>query len=98
VIAAVSDAGAVSVRGDHEHPAYYGRLCSKGSALAETVGLEDRLLYPEIGGARASWDAALDLVAAKFSDAVRTHGPDSVAFYVSGQFLTVVFYVANKLF
>jgi assimilatory nitrate reductase catalytic subunit len=97
VIADVSDAGAVSVRGDHEHPANYGRLCSKGSALAETVGLEDRLLYPEIDGARASWDAALDLVAAKFSDAVRTHGPDSVAFYVSGQFLTEDYYVANKL-
>ena len=45
----------------------------------------------------ADWDAALDLVATKFSDAIRDHGPDSVAFYVSGQLLTEDYYVANKL-
>ncbi|MBZ9859324.1 nitrate reductase, partial [Mesorhizobium sp. CA12] len=60
-------------------------------------GLEGRLLQPEIGGRPASWDEALDLVAAKFSQAVAEHGPDSVAFYVSGQLLTEDYYVANKL-
>ena len=83
--------------GDKDHPANFGRLCSKGAALGETLGLEGRLLAPKIDGKRADWDKALDLVASKFSDAVRDHGPDSVAFYVSGQLLTEDYYVANKL-
>jgi assimilatory nitrate reductase catalytic subunit len=89
--------GRVTVEGDPEHPANYGRLCSKGAALAETLALDDRLLYPEIDGARASWNDALDKISTTFLDAIRTHGPDSVAFYVSGQFLTEDYYVANKL-
>ncbi|HEX2841594.1 MAG TPA: nitrate reductase [Hyphomicrobium sp.] len=97
VIAEVGTSGDVNVRGDPDHPANFGRLCSKGSALAETIGLEDRLLYPEIFGARSDWNTALDLVAAKFNDAIREHGPDSVAFYVSGQLLTEDYYVVNKL-
>jgi len=97
VIAEVSATGTVSVRGDPEHPANFGRLCSKGAALAETIGLEDRLLHPEVHGKRADWNRALDLVAAKFTGAIRDYGPDSVAFYVSGQLLTEDYYVANKL-
>jgi assimilatory nitrate reductase catalytic subunit len=85
------------VRGDPAHPANAGRLCSKGSALGETLGLERRLLFPEINGERASWDDALDLAAAKFSAAIAEQGPQSVAMYVSGQFLTEDYYVANKL-
>jgi assimilatory nitrate reductase catalytic subunit len=86
-----------AVRGDAEHPANFGRLCSKGSALGETLGLEDRLLKPRIAGRDAGWDEALDLVARRLSAAIAQHGPDSVAFYVSGQFLTEDYYVANKL-
>ncbi|MDR6100301.1 assimilatory nitrate reductase catalytic subunit [Agrobacterium larrymoorei] len=97
VIAKIDDAGGVSVKGDPEHPANYGRLCSKGSALGETLDLEDRLLYPQIDGARVDWDEALDLIASKFSEAIAMHGPDSVAFYVSGQLLTEDYYLANKL-
>ena len=89
--------GDVTVRGDPEHPANFGKLCSKGSALAETLSLDDRLLFPEIGGERATWDTALDLVASKFSETIAQHGPDSIAFYVSGQLLTEDYYVANKL-
>lgn len=89
--------GGATVRGDPEHPANFGRLCSKGSALAETIGLEGRLLHPLMGGQRVSWDAALDRVARKFTKAIRDHGPDSVAFYLSGQLLTEDYYVANKL-
>ncbi|OCP03015.1 MULTISPECIES: nitrate reductase [unclassified Ensifer] len=97
VIASVADDGAVSVKGDPDHPANYGRLCSKGSALAETLDLDDRILYPEIDGRRASWDEALDLVAEKFARTIAEDGPDAVAFYVSGQLLTEDYYVANKL-
>ena len=85
------------VRGDAEHPANFGRLCSKGSALGETLGLEDRLLRPRIAGRDAGWDEAIDLVARRLSATIAQHGPDSVAFYVSGQFLTEDYYVANKL-
>lgn len=97
VIATVNDNGVVSVRGDQDHPANFGRLCSKGSALAETIDLDGRLLHPEISGRRAAWDEALDLVASRFSQAIAEHGPDSVAFYVSGQLLTEDYYLANKL-
>lgn len=97
VLASVKEDGVVDVRGDPDHPANFGRLCSKGAALGETLGLEERLLYPEIRGQRCDWNTALDTVAQGFSRAIRQHGPDSVAFYVSGQLLTEDYYVANKL-
>ncbi len=97
VIAARSEAGEFSVRGDADHPANFGKLCSKGSALAETLSLDDRLLFPEINGKRAPWDIAVDRVASCFKQTIADHGPDSVAFYVSGQLLTEDYYVANKL-
>ncbi len=85
------------VIGDPDHPANFGRLCSKGAALAETLQDGGRLLHPVVDGARTSWDAALDRVAAQFGRTIDEHGPDSVAFYVSGQCLTEDYYVANKL-
>ena len=97
VVADKDSAGAVTVRGDPLHPANFGRLCAKGSALAETIGLEGRLLEPVVDGRVATWDAALGHVADGFSKAIREHGPDSVAFYVSGQLLTEDYYVVNKL-
>lgn len=85
------------ISGSVEHPANLGRLCSKGAALGETLDLEDRLLYPEVGGERVSWDHALDTVAGGLREVIDRHGPDAVAFYVSGQILTEDYYVANKL-
>ena len=85
------------VSGDQQHPANFGRLCSKGAALGETLGNEGRLLYPIVDGQRASWDDALDRVASGFKKIIAQHGPDAVAFYVSGQLLTEDYYVANKL-
>jgi assimilatory nitrate reductase catalytic subunit len=86
-----------AVAGDPDHPANYGRLCSKGAALGDTLATDGRLLYPQIGGRNAGWDEALDRVAATFTRTIADHGPDAVAFYVSGQFLTEDYYVANKL-
>jgi assimilatory nitrate reductase catalytic subunit len=97
VIARVDASGALSVRGDPEHPANFGRLCSKGAALADTLDVSTRLLHPEVNGRRASWDVALGLVAGKLREVIARHGPDAVAFYVSGQLLTEDYYVANKL-
>ncbi|MGF7156499.1 molybdopterin-dependent oxidoreductase [Novosphingobium gossypii] len=87
----------VTIRGDEAHPANAGRLCSKGTHLGETVGLAGRLLHPMIGDRQVRWDKALDLVAKRFRDTIARYGPDSVAFYVSGQLLTEDYYVANKL-
>ncbi len=85
------------IGGDPLHPANRGRLCSKGSALGETLGLEERLLHPQINGTRVSWEQALYHVAHGFRHIIERHGPDSVALYVSGQLLTEDYYVANKL-
>ncbi len=95
--ATVTGDRSVQIEGDPDHPANRGKLCSKGTHLGETVGLEGRLLTPLIGKRRATWDKALDLVAKRFRDTIAQHGPDSVAFYVSGQLLTEDYYVANKL-
>lgn len=97
VLADRDSAGTVTVRGDPHHPANFGRLCGKGSALAETIGLEGRLLSPMVNGQEASWDTALDHVAEGFGRIIREHGADAVAFYVSGQILTEDYYVINKL-
>jgi assimilatory nitrate reductase catalytic subunit len=97
LVAAVQADGGVQLRGDEMHPANFGRLCSKGAALAETIDLEGRLLYPEAAGARCAWDTALTAVAQGFARVIAKHGPDAVAFYVSGQLLTEDYYVANKL-
>ncbi len=97
ILAMPKSDGSVDIKGDPEHPANFGRLCSKGAALGETMGLEGRLLKPEIDGAEVDWNTALDHVADGFSQAIKEHGPDSVAFYVSGQILTEDYYLANKL-
>ncbi|WP_179589767.1 molybdopterin-dependent oxidoreductase [Pigmentiphaga litoralis] len=101
VQASVASDGKVTVAGDPAHPSNFGRLCVKGSALGETVGLEGRLLHPlqrtEDGLQRVSWDTALDTAASGLRRIIDTHGPDAVALYVSGQLLTEDYYVANKL-
>ena len=91
------DDGSYTVKGDPEHPANFGRLCSKGSALGETLSDDERLLHPVMDGKPTNWDAALDRVSSEFKYAIDTYGPDSVAFYVSGQLMTEAYYVANKL-
>jgi assimilatory nitrate reductase catalytic subunit len=96
VLATAAGTG-ISIAGDPLHPANAGRLCSKGSALGETAGLGGRLLAPQVRGRETDWDTALDTVADGFRRVIEQHGPDAVAFYVSGQLLTEDYYVANKL-
>lgn len=97
LVAKVDKHGRVSINGDPEHPANRGHLCSKGAALSETLGLDGRALHPISAGKRTTWDAALSEVAHGFQTTIDKFGPDSVAFYVSGQLLTEAYYVANKL-
>jgi assimilatory nitrate reductase catalytic subunit len=100
VQAQVGQDGALAIAGDAAHPASQGRLCVKGSALGETVGLQGRLLAPMLRDAdglkEAGWDEALGKVADGFARIIAEHGPDAVALYVSGQLLTEDYYVANK--
>jgi len=102
VLATPDGAGGAKIAGDPNHPANFGRLCSKGSALDETLALEGRLLHPMMRDAegrfhRASWDEALDRVAREFARIIARDGPNAVAIYLSGQLLTEDYYVANKL-
>ena len=103
VIATTDGERITAVRGDPEHPANFGKLCSKGSTLHLTTGLAGRALYPlqrrERGTPlrRANWSNTLNGLAARFAATIEQHGPDSVAFYVSGQLLTEDYYVFNKL-
>ncbi|WP_291858700.1 nitrate reductase [Bradyrhizobium sp.] len=102
IVATPDGSGGAAISGDPGHPANFGRLCSKGSALGETLGIEDRLLYPMIRCSkgimeRVAWNDALDHVAHRFAHIVKRDGPDAVAFYLSGQLLTEDYYVANKL-
>ena len=95
------------VRGDPDHPANFGRLCTKGQSLhltaAAPVTLQARLLNPLQRRQRRGtpqpigWDAALDLAVDRFARIVHADGPDAVGFYVSGQLLTEDYYVFNKL-
>ena len=96
VLASVSKNEILSVRGDPSHPANFGRLCTKGLSLHK-ADASFRALYPEVDGRRAQWDEALDHVAQRFRRIIETHGPDAVAFYISGQLLTEDYYVFNKL-
>ncbi len=97
ILATPDGRGGASIAGDPDHPANFGRLCSKGSALGETLGLDGRLLTPRVDGREVTWDAALDRIAGAFRNAIDTYGPESVAIYGSGQLLTEDYYVANKL-
>jgi assimilatory nitrate reductase catalytic subunit len=85
------------VEGDPTHPANYGRLCTKGAALHLSTEPSARLLHPEVNGEPASWDEALAYTAGRFREIIAAHGPDAVAFYISGQLLTEDYYVFNKL-
>ena len=97
----------IQVRGDPEHPANYGRLCSKGTTLHQTMTPDilrhARALNPEIRvrkdqqRAPVDWDTAIDHVALKFAQTIAQYGPNSVAFYLSGQMLTEDYYVFNKI-
>lgn len=86
-----------SIKGTNSHPANFGKLCVKGTNLAKSNGLEGRMLTPRIAGVDCDWPTAITHVANVFKQTIAQYGPDSVAFYVSGQLLTEDYYVANKL-
>ena len=92
----------VALRGDKEHPTTKGLVCAKSLFLPKVVHSPNRLTTPLIRKegkfVEASWDEAMNLVCDKFSEAIQTHGPKSVAYYGSGQCMTEESYLANRLF
>ena len=107
VIIEAQGAQITGVRGDPDHPANFGRLCTKGSTLhltaSHSITMQTRLLRPQLRTQRdgersvVGWDHALDTATQRFADIIQTHGPDAVGFYISGQLLTEDYYVFNKL-
>ncbi len=97
----VAEGRVVRVSGDREHPANFGSLCTKGSTVHQTIHTADRLAHAQRRRAgrfeRVPLDVALQEVADGLRRIVDRHGPDAVAFYVSGQLSTETQYVANKL-
>jgi len=107
VIISAHNGQITGVRGDPDHPANAGRLCTKGSTLHLTasapVTLQTRLLQPMLRSKRGlppasiGWNAAITIATEQFAKVIQQHGPDAVGFYISGQLLTEDYYVFNKL-
>jgi anaerobic selenocysteine-containing dehydrogenase len=78
----------IKVRADRENPRSQGYLCRKGANIAYFQNNPERLRFPlkRVGSRfeRASWDQALDEIAAKLREIVQTHGPRSIAYMGGG--------------
>ncbi|MCX4588576.1 bifunctional nitrate reductase/sulfite reductase flavoprotein subunit alpha [Streptomyces sp. NBC_01549] len=89
--------------GDKEHPANSGRLCTKGATTADMLAAPGRLTTALVREDRGEEprpvpvDAALAETARRLRAIIDEHGPDAVAFYVSGQMTLEAQYLANKL-
>ncbi len=103
VMVGSKDNRVLKVRGDSNHPANFGLLCGKGATLPHMVHTSDRLSHPLMRThrtaelQRTSWEQALGYVAQRWRAIIDQHGPDAVAFYISGQLMTEDYYVVNKL-
>jgi ferredoxin-nitrate reductase len=99
----VRDGRVTKVKGDPDHPASLGDLCAKAVHLPPVLHGPDRLLYPSLRQRRDAplervpWELAIRVAADRVREIVKTHGPDAVAFYASGQLLTEEYYLASKL-
>ncbi|MFE8963720.1 molybdopterin-dependent oxidoreductase [Streptomyces iakyrus] len=89
--------------GDKAHPANAGRLCTKGATTADMLAAPGRLTSALVRDDRGEEAApapvadAIAATAARLRAIVDEHGPDAVAFYVSGQMSLEAQYLANKL-
>lgn len=103
MVLSVKDGRVVKVTGDKEHPANFGRLCTKGVTAADVLNAPGRLIGAmvrksrELPMERLPMGAALAQAVSSFQKIIKCHGPDAVAFYVSGQLSLEAQYLANKL-
>ena len=103
VLIGVRNGKAVAIKGDpNNHNA--GLLCLKGSLLIPVLNSAERITSPMVRRSKGgplepvSWDEAMSLMASRFRASIDKYGPDSVAWYGSGQCLTEESYAANKMF
>jgi ferredoxin-nitrate reductase len=98
-----NDTGLIKIKGDPDHPANFGEICAKAAHLVPTTSANGRLLHPHMRERRdgeltpVSWNRALAYAAARLREIIASYGPDSIAFYGSGQLTTEDYYVFNKL-
>ena len=101
VMVGVRDGKVVAVAGDRQSPVNVGLLCVKGYHLPGILYGRDRITRPLIRKngklvAGPSMDDALSLVAKRFAQIIKEHGPDAVAVYGSGQWTIQDGYAASK--
>ncbi|WP_144143487.1 bifunctional nitrate reductase/sulfite reductase flavoprotein subunit alpha [Paraburkholderia sp. BCC1884] len=99
----VEDGQVVKIAGDKEHPANFGRLCTKGQsahvALRKSGRLEDAFVRHARGQdpVPLPMAQAISTTAARLRGLLDQHGPDALSFYVSGQMSIEAQYLVNKL-
>ncbi|CRM74833.1 MULTISPECIES: bifunctional nitrate reductase/sulfite reductase flavoprotein subunit alpha [Pseudomonas] len=93
----------VKVIGDKAHPTNFGRLCTKGTTCGQAIADSGRMENAYVRQARdhdpvrIAMDKAISETAARLRHTLDTHGPDALAFYVSGQMSLESQYLINKL-
>ncbi len=93
----------VKVIGDKAHPTNFGRLCTKGTTCGHAIAESGRMESAYVRQARdhdpvrIAMDKAISETAARLRHTLDTHGPDALAFYVSGQMSLESQYLINKL-
>ena len=103
IVLHVEDDRVVKVAGDKTHPSNYGRLCTKGSTCSQVIAQSGRLERAQIrhdasnDHVATSLDGAIAEAARRLNAIKAEHGPDSIAFYVSGQMSLEAQYLSNKL-
>lgn len=99
----VTDNRVVKVSGNSSHPANFGKLCTKGLTCASAIDAPGRLDSAFIRPDRDRPPERIDLGVAithsakRIREIVDRHGPDAMAFYVSGQMSLEAQYLINKL-
>ncbi|GAB1816517.1 molybdopterin-dependent oxidoreductase [Mycobacterium sp. MUNTM1] len=89
--------------GNKEHPANFGRLCTKGATTADMLGAPGRMDSAHARADRGEplepidMDQAITQCAKRLRAIVDEHGADAFAMYVSGQMSIEAQYLANKL-
>ncbi|MGB5445882.1 MAG: nitrate reductase catalytic subunit NapA [Psychromonas sp.] len=108
VLVGTQDGRVVATQGDPDAPVNKGLNCIKGYFLSKIMYGKDRLTTPLLRMTNGvydkdgqfesiSWDAAFDIMAEKFKDALQKKGPTSVGMFGSGQWTVWEGYAASKL-
>ncbi|MEO0588836.1 MAG: molybdopterin-dependent oxidoreductase, partial [Planctomycetota bacterium] len=102
--ATVVDGRVTRITADRSVAPNYGMMCPKGALVMRVLEDPDRLTTPMIRDRRggelrpAEWGEAIGRIASHFKGAIATRGPESLAWYGSGQLDTEASYVFTKLF